>query len=293
MYDISKLYEPKTVEQAISLKAEHPQARILAGGSDLLIKLRGGELAGIECISIYKIEELRGISMEADGTIIIRPLTSFSHVAADSVIRERIFVLAEAVDTIGGPQIRNIGTIGGNICNGVTSADSASTLFALDAVLQITSVQGTRELPIAEFYLGPGKVDLQPTEILTAIKIGRGSYEGYHGAYIKYAMRNAMDIATLGCSINVKLSADKKMLEDVRLAYGVAAPTPMRCRAAEEAVRGGVVSAELAQTLAQTALGEISPRTSWRATKELRMQIARETACRAFEEAVNRAGGVL
>lgn len=293
MYDISRLYEPKTIEDALRLMADHPEARVLAGGSDLLIKLREGGLAGIECISIHKIEALRGVERETDGTVLIRPLTSFSHVEASPVVQTHIPVLGEAVGTVGGPQIRNIGTIGGNICNGVTSADSASTLFALDAVLSVQSAIETRTLPIEQFYLGPGRVDLRPGELLTAIRIGRESYEGYYGKYIKFAMRNAMDIATLGCSVNVKLSPDKQTLEDVRLAFGVAAPTPMRCRAAEEAVCKKALTSELMQALSETALGEITPRTSWRATKELRMQIAGETARRAFKEAVTRAGGIL
>ncbi len=293
MYDIARLYEPKTIEEALVLLMEHPEARVLAGGSDLLIKLRDGKLAGIECVSIFKVEELRGVALNTDGTLVIRPLTSFSHVEGDPLIQTHIPVLGEAVGTVGGPQIRNVGTIGGNICNGVTSADSASTLFALDATLTLRSKEETRELPISEFYLGPGRVDLRPDELLCAINIKRARYEGYSGVYIKYAMRNAMDIATLGCSLNVKLSPDKRTLEDVRLAFGVAAPTPLRCVKAEEAARGKTLSAALAQTLSETALTEISPRTSWRASKELRMQIAGELTRRAFAEAVKRAGGEL
>ncbi len=289
MFDFSKLYEAGTVREALELKATHPQALYLAGGSDILIKLRDGKLPGAELISIFKLNELRGVCMDTDGTIIIKPLTCFSHVAANEIVQKYIPVLGEAVDTIGGPQIRNMGTIGGNICNGVTSADSASTLFALDAVLEISSAVGTRELPIAEFYTGPGSVDLCGG-LLTAIKIPRPSYDGYSGAYIKYAMRNAMDIATLGCSVNVKLSADKTIVEDARIAYGVAAPTPLRCPKAEAAVRGARAS-QAAEIFSKTAVTEITPRSSWRASKELRMQIAGEIAKRAFAEAVVRAGG--
>lgn len=289
MFDFSKLYEAKTVAQALELKAAHPQALYLAGGSDILIKLRDGQLPGAELISIFKLDELRGVCIDTDGTIIIKPLTSFSHVAADETVQKHIPVLGEAVDTIGGPQIRNMGTIGGNICNGVTSADSASTLFALDAVLEISSADGTREFPIAEFYLGPGRVALEGG-LLTAIKIPRTAYAGYSGAYIKYAMRNAMDIATLGCSVNVKLSADGRLVEDTRIAYGVAAPTPMRCPQAEAAVRGADI-AQAAEILAKTAVTEITPRSSWRASKELRIQIAGEIARRAFKAAAGRAGG--
>lgn len=293
MYDISKLYEPRSIPEAVDLLQKHPEARILAGGSDLLLKIRESKLAGIECVSIYKLDVLRGIFMEEDGSIVILPLTSFSHVAQNELVLKHIPVLAEAVETIGGPQIRNIGTIGGNVCNGVTSADSASTLFSLDAQLELTGSGGVRALPIHDFYIGPGKVDLRPTEILTAIRIPKKSYEGYHGKFIKYAMRKAMDISTLNCSVNVRLSGDKKLIEDVRIAFGVAAPTPMRCAAAENCTCGRPVSEEALRSLVDTALSEITPRTSWRASRELRMQLAAEVAMRALKEAIQRAGGVL
>ena len=108
------------------------------------------------------------------------------------------------------------------------AADSASTLFAWDAVIEITGQNGARCIPIQDFYIQTGKVDLRPGELQTAILIPKAAYEGYQGHYIKYAMRNAMDIATTGCSVNVKLSADKKTIEDMRIAYGVAGPVPMR-----------------------------------------------------------------
>ena len=142
MYDIKALYEAASVPHAIALLTEHPQARIIAGGSDVLIQIRSGKLAGAELVSIYALDELRGVSLEADGAIRIGSLTSFSHIARDPIIRARIGALAQAVDMVGGPQIRNIGTIGGNTCNGVTSADSASTLLAWDALVELTGPGG-------------------------------------------------------------------------------------------------------------------------------------------------------
>ena len=127
MYDIKALYEAESVKDAVRLLVEHPQAQVIAGGSDVLVQMREGKRAGKELVSIYGLDELRGVKVEEDGTIRIGSLTSFSHITKDPVIQKYINVLGEAVDMIGGPQIRNIGTIGGNTCNGVTSADSAST----------------------------------------------------------------------------------------------------------------------------------------------------------------------
>ncbi len=291
MYDIKALYEASSVNEAIELMQQHPDAKVIAGGSDVLIKLREGKLAGCELISIFGIDALRGISMDEDGTLRILPLTSFSHITKDPLINEHIKVLGEAVDMVGGPQIRNIGTIGGNISNGVTSADSASTLHAWDAIVELTSAKGVRQLPIKEYYISAGKVALRPAELLTAILIKKESYAGYKGHYIKYAMRNAMDIATLGCSVNVKLSDDKKTILDARIAYGVAGPVPMRVPAAEEAVRGKPVCAQTVDMFANAALQDVNPRDSWRASREFRLHLAHELAKRALTESIRLSGG--
>lgn len=293
MYDMKALYEAVSVEDAVRLLTEHPQAIIIAGGSDVLIKMREGKLAGCELVSIYGIDALRGISMEEDGTLRILPLTSFSHITKNPLIQEHIAVLGEAVDQVGGPQIRNIGTIGGNTCNGVTSADSASTLFAWDAIIEITGLDGVRQVPIQEFYIKAGKVALAHNELETAILIKKESYEGYKGHYIKYAMRNAMDIATCGCSVNVKLSEDKKVIEDVRIAYGVAGPIPMRAHSAEAAAKGQPVCEATVEAFGEAALQDVNPRTSWRATKEFRLHLTKELAMRALRESILLSGGAL
>ena len=291
MYDIKALYEAESVEHAIRLLIEHPEAQIIAGGSDVLVQMREGKRAGKELVSIYGLDEMRGVSYEEDGAIRIGSLTSFSHITKDPIIQEHINVLGEAVDMVGGPQIRNIGTIGGNTCNGVTSADSASTLHAWDAVVEITGPDGVRRIPIHDFYIKAGVVDLRPGEVQTAIIIPKEAYEGYHGHYIKYAMRNAMDIATTGCSVNVKLSADKKTIEDARIAYGVAGPVPMRAPSAEKAAEGKPVSEETMKAFAEAVLEDINPRDSWRASKAFRQHIAVVLAERALKESIRLAGG--
>jgi xanthine dehydrogenase FAD-binding subunit len=291
MYDIKEMFEATSVSHAVELRVAHPQALILAGGSDILIQMREGKLAGKEVISIYMLDELRGVTLEEDGTIRIGSLTSFSHVTQNPIIQKYINVLGQAVDMIGGPQIRNIGTIGGNTCNGVTSADSASTLFAWDALIELTGSQGTRRIPIREFYIKAGTVDIRSDELQTAILIPKESYVGYQGHYIKYAMRNAMDIATSGCSVNVKLSADKKSLEDVRIAYGVQGPTPLRAVSAEGVGKGGEISTELLKKISEAVLEDIKPRDSWRASKALRQHIAVEMAHRCLLEAIKLSGG--
>ncbi|MCC8163892.1 MAG: xanthine dehydrogenase FAD-binding subunit XdhB [Lachnospiraceae bacterium] len=291
MYDMKALYEAESVSEAIQLLQEHPEAQIIAGGSDVLVQMREGKRAGAELVSIYMIDDLRGITMEDDGTIRIGSLTSFSHITKDPIIQKYINVLGEAVDMVGGPQIRNIGTIGGNTCNGVTSADSASTLHAWDAIVELTGPEGVRRTPIKDFYIRAGKVDLKPAEIETAILLPKAAYEGYHGHYIKYAMRNAMDIATLGCSVNVKLTENKERIEDARIAYGVAGPVPMRAPHAEEYARGKALTEETIDIFSKSVLEDINPRDSWRASKAFREHISQVLAGRALRESIRLAGG--
>ncbi|MCI7096132.1 MAG: xanthine dehydrogenase FAD-binding subunit XdhB [Clostridiales bacterium] len=293
MYDIDVLYQAKSVQDAVKLRLAHPEADIIAGGSDVLVQMREGKRAGKSLISIQTLDEIRGVKLEDDGTIRIGSLTSFSHITRDPIIQKYINVLGEAVDQVGGPQIRNIGTIGGNTCNGVTSADSASTLFAWDAIVELTGPDGIRRLPISEFYIRAGKVDIREGEIQTAILIPKESYEDTCGHYIKYAMRNAMDIATLGTSVNVRLSADKKTVLRARVAFGVAGPIPLRAVTAESLAAGQPVSMELAERFAQAVKADIHPRDSWRAAKDFRMHIAVESAKRAFIESVKLCGGAL
>lgn len=295
MYDLKALYEASSVQNAVELRLEHPEAQIIAGGSDVLVQMREGKRAGKELISIYGLDELRGVSMDENENIRIGSLTSFSHITRDPIIQKYINVLGQAVDMVGGPQIRNIGTIGGNTCNGVTSADSASTLHAWDAVIELTGKNGVRRLPIHDFYIKAGKVDIRAEdgEIQTAVLIPKESYENCFGHYIKYAMRNAMDIATLGTSVNARLSPDGKTFERVRIAFGVAGPVPMRAVNAEAFINGKAVTLENIEAFGRKVLEDINPRDSWRASKAFRSHIAVESAKRCLIESVKLAGGEL
>lgn len=290
MYDIKSIYRAKSVADAIRALRADPSAIVIAGGTDVLIKIREGKLAGCSLVSIHDLAgELAGVTLSPGGDVEIGPLTTFRGVTYSDVIRQTIPVLGEAADMAGGPQLRAAGTIGGNVCNGITSADTASTLVALDAVLRVRGPRGERDVPISEWYLGVGKVALAPDELLVKIVIPRDNYAGYTGHYIKYAQRSAMDIATLGVSCLVKLTDDRKFVDDAALAFGVAGPVPMRSPSAEAAVRGLSVEEAIA-AIGQAALADVNPRTSWRASKEFRIQLVQELSGRALREAARKGG---
>ena len=293
MYDIESLYSATSVDDAIRALAEDPESIVVAGGTDVLVKIREGKFAGAHLVSIHELhDELDGVSLGADGTVEIGPITWFHHVTTSKVIQETVPVLGEACDTPGGPQLRVSGTIGGNVCNAATSADSASTLYAYGALLDVKGPEGARTISIEEWYAGPGRSPKKRDEILVKIRIPKSHYEGFTGYYFKYGKRRALEIATMGCCCLVKLSADKKTVEDIRLAFGVAGPTPMRALSTEEALRGMPV-AEAVEKIGELAAGDTNPRDSWRASKEFRLQLIKEMSKRSFAEAARRGGAEL
>ena len=289
MFNISVLQEPESLEAAVEMLRADPGLRIIAGGTDVLIRVQHGGEGWSQLLSLRNVKELEAISLRADGTIVIGATAPFARIFEDPIIREHLPSLAEAAVSMGGPQIRNVATIGGNICNGAVSGDSASTLFALDALLRLESAEGERIIPIHEFYAGPGKVHLRPGELITAILVPRSSYQGTGGHYIKFAMRKAMDIATLGVSVICRVKDGA--FEDLRIGLGVAAPVPIRCAEAEAYAIGRPVTVECCREIGKLAVKATKARTSWRASKDYREHLVEVLTERAVLESAQRAGG--
>ncbi len=218
-------------------------------------------------------------------------MSSFSDIFRSDIINENIYSLSEAAVSMGGPQVRNMATIGGNVCNGAVSADSATTLFALNAELLLKTKNGERIIPIKEFYLGPGKVGILPNEILIKIIIRKDDYLGYKGNYIKFSNRKAMDIAMLGVSVAGYIEDNR--FKDLRIALGVAAPTPIRCIQAEEFAKGMEVNMENIIEISEKALLDAKPRNSWRGSKDFRQHLIKELTKRGIIELIKITGGVV
>lgn len=292
MFDVSFVYEAKDVKDAIKKLVENENSEIVSGGTDVLIRVREGKDAGMGLVSIHNIAELKGVKQDSAGNIIIGAGTCFYDITHNEIIQKHIPSLGEAVNTVGGPQIRQTGTIGGNICNGATSADSASTMTALQADIVLEGPNGERTLNIKDFYTGPGKTVRDRCEVCKCFIIKKENFENYYGYYFKYGKRKSLEIATLGCSVLVKLNAAKDAIEDVKIAYGVAAPTPSRAYKAEEFAKGKKLDDKtLLDEFAKLALEEMKPRDSWRASKEFREQLIKEMAKRSLVNSIRRAGG--
>lgn len=291
MFNFKSYFKADSIQEAIRLLQENPAAHLIAGGTDILVKLHKGKGQFHHLIDIHNIAELNFIARNDNGDIVIGPLTCFTDVAESPLIRKHIPILSVAVLTIGGPQVRNMATIGGNLCNGVPSADSATPLIALNAVVTITGPDRSRQLPLEDFFIGPSQVALEQHEMMTALTISRDNYVGYGGHFFKYAMRDAMDIATINCSAVCRV--ENQVMTDLRLAYGVAAPVPIRCKNTEEKIHGRKVSTKLLDDIAEAVKGDVSPRSSWRAARDFRLQIIATLARRVVKQAILNAGGTI
>ena len=289
MFSIKKIYQPITLAEALEIYTSNPQLKIIAGGTDVLISLHHGKLDDVELLSIKNLTELTGINYLTDGTIEIGTMTTFTEIFRNEIINKYIPILAEASVSMGGPQIRNNATIGGNICNGAVSADSAPTLFVLNADLRIVNNEGVRIVPITEFYAGPGKVKLQSGEILTHIIIKKADYKGMYGKYIKFSNRKAMDIAMLSVATLGKVKNNK--FTDLRIALGVSAPTPIRCTKAESFAFNKTIKEESIKQISEKTLLNANPRHSWRGSKVYREHLIQVLTERALKEIITMSGG--
>ncbi len=168
MFDFASYHRAATLADAINLLADNPQAKLLAGGTDVLIQLHHHNDRYRHIVDIHNLAELRGITLAEDGSLRIGSATTFTQLIEDPITQRHLPALCAAATSIAGPQIRNVATYGGNICNGATSADSATPTLIYDAKLEIHSPRGVRFVPINGFHTGPGKVSLEHDEILVA-----------------------------------------------------------------------------------------------------------------------------
>lgn len=290
MYGIAHLHEPGSLSEALEILAQNSGAKVIAGGTDLLLKIRKQGLKDVTLVSLRKIQELAQIEELSPERIKIGAMITFKQLNQNPLLRDKVNFLAQAAGTMGGPQIRNVATIGGNLCNGAPSADGAPSLLALDARLNLLSQKGQREIPLEEFYLGPSRVDLKPGEVLTSLSIPSLAQGRWGGYYYKFSMRKAMDISTLGCAVLCRLN-DSGRLEDLRIALGTAAPTPIRCRKAEKLALNQKPSLELLAEIGNAAAQEADPRSSWRASREFRLKLIGELTARTLVQAYRNAGG--
>jgi len=278
--------KPQTLDEALALLNQYgDRARLIAGGTDVIVMIKQKKMAPEVLISLRGISGLDRI--EYDGDLKIGPLVTHRAIEKSELIRKQFSALTDAADVLGSIQIRNVATIGGNICTAAPSADTAPPLLALGAQVKLKTAKAERVLPIEQFFTGPGETILQKGEILSEIIIPKPlPHTG--SAYWKHQRRGALDLPILGVAVLLSLDkatvscsdilcttspistvlhsleGDEVFCKEVRIALGVAAPTPMRATKAENLLRGKKISDELLEEAAETASKEAQPRDSIR-----------------------------
>ena len=283
---------PTSLEEALALlKERRGQARVIAGGTDLIIQLKKKEAAARCLVDVTNLDELKGIELE-DGFIRVGACVTHQELASSSLIWERAAALAEGASQVGSPQIRNVGTVGGNIVNAQPAADTVVPLMALEAEVEVASREGTRWDPLGGLCIGPGQCTVDATaEILTAVRFrALGSNQG--SAFERLAKRKALSLPVLNAAAVVTLDDGGNAFQEVRLAVGPIGPTPARALSAEEALRGAAVEAQAIVAAMELAAQEAQPRSNpLRGSQEYRQEMVKVLLRRSIERAVQVARG--
>jgi CO/xanthine dehydrogenase FAD-binding subunit len=257
-YDYIK---PASMKEVFGLLKEYgPKATLIAGGTDVMINIRNRELSPEVLISLRGLNDLRYIRKK--NGYHIGSLTTHRMLEHSDTVRADLSALHDAASQVGSVQIRNVATIGGNICNAAPSADTAGPLLVLDATVVLESTDGRRRVPIADFFTGPSTTVRKGDEVLIEFHIPEET--GHFGsAYWKHSRRRAMDLPLLGIAVGLTLS-DSEEISNARIGLTVAAPVPIRAIKAEEFLKGKPLDDEVLAEAGRIASSEASPRDSLR-----------------------------
>jgi xanthine dehydrogenase FAD-binding subunit len=262
------VYCPSELGQLWSLLEDG--AEVMAGGTDLLVRRRSSGVAR-DIVCLERIAELRQIRDEG-GRMRLGACATHTQLLRSPLVRARVPVLAQALDVLGSPLVRNMGTLGGNIVTASPAGDTLPPLYALDAQVELTSRDGVRVLPLCEFITGPGASRLKQGEIVSAVLVAPPA-EGFLHHFEKVGGRKALAIAVVSLAALLR-TGPGGMVEEARIALGSVSPTVVRCRQAESLLIGRPLSEESLRLAAECVRGEVSPIGDLRATAEYRRQVA-------------------
>lgn len=231
-------YEPKTVEEACKLLFEFgSDASVLAGGTDLIPKMKNGFIRPKCIVNIKKIPDLGCVKGDGERALSIGALTLISELATHPLLLERFPVITTAARSIGSLQVRNLATLGGNLCNAAPSADMAPGLLVMDALVKVTGPSGDREMPLEEFFIEPGRVNLGRGELVAEVHVPLPPANTKQ-LYLKHSVRRAMDIAIVGVAVSLSFEEETGVCSKARITLGAVAPTPVRAKRTEEILLG-------------------------------------------------------
>lgn len=277
---------PATLADALTLVASHPQARALAGGTDLIVQMRAGRWTPDVVVDVKKIPELNELRFDEATGLVLGAAVPCYRIYQDAAVRQWYPSLVELTSLIGGTQIQGRASVGGNLCNSSPSADSIPLLIALSAHCRIASAKEERMVAVEDFCTAPGRNVLAPGELLVALHIPPPAPRS--GAkYIRFIPRNEMDIAVVGAGVSVTL--ENGQVRAARIALGAVAPTPLLVAEAGQALAGKPPTPEHLREAAELAKAAARPITDMRGTAEYRRHLCAVLTRRALEAAVEEA----
>jgi carbon-monoxide dehydrogenase medium subunit len=279
---------PRTVDEALRVLSERgPDAKLLAGGTDLLPQLKNGLLKPACVVDLSGVERLRALRADGSG-LRIGAAVSARTLERDATTRTTYTSLAESGALVGSVQVRNLATLGGNLCNAAPSADMAPPALALDAEAVVAGPRGERRLPLTDFFTGVRRTVLGPDEVLVEIVVpAPGPRSGGH--YLRHTPRRELDIAVVGVASQLTLTDG--VCAKARIALAAVAPMPLRARAAEQALEGKPVTPEAIERAAELAVGAAKPISDQRGSADYRRHLVRVLTRRTLRTALTRAGG--
>jgi carbon-monoxide dehydrogenase medium subunit len=280
---------PESVEDACRMLSEREDgAVIMAGGTDLLVKIRHRSVKPQAIIALKKIKDLNTISFNKKEGLTIGATALLADVAAHPTVLKKFPAIAAAAQATATVQVRNMGTVIGNLCNAAPSADNAPTLIAMGAEVTLTSIKGERRIPLEQFFEGPGLTALEEGEITTSVRVPLPpSSSGT--SYQHISARSKVDISAVGLGAMITMSGET--CKEARIVLGAVAPIPLRARKAEKLIRGKRLTQKLMERAGAQASEEASPITDMRATAEYRKKMVAVLTKRALMEAKKRAKG--
>ncbi len=282
---------PKTLNEAVSLMASHgDRARVIAGGTDILVQLRGGRRSVDVLVDVKDIPELNEITYSAQDGLVLGAAVPCYRIYQDEEVAAAYPGLIDAASLIGGIQIQGRASIGGNLCNSAPSGDSIPPVIVLGGVCNIAGPNGTRQVASEDFCTGPGRNVLQDGEILVSMTLP--APPAHSGAnYLRFIPRNEMDIAVAGVGSSVVLDASGQNFVSARIALASVAPIPVLCRDAGESLAGKPVSDDAIQEASEKAMADAVPINDMRGTIRQRTHLVGVLTRRTLNNAIQRARG--
>ena len=280
---------PKSVSETVSLRAEKGnQARCLAGGTDILVQLRGGRRSVELIIDIKEVPEANQLSYDPQRGLELGSAVPCYRIYQDEAISNAYPGLIDAASMIGGIQIQGRASLGGNLCNAAPSADGIPPMIVLQAICVIAGPNGNREMAVEDFCTAPGRNAMQDDEFLVSIRIPPPKQHS-NAHYLRFIPRNEMDIAVAGVGSSVVLSEDKNSIESARISLASVAPTPLFVKEAGDALAGKAISEEAIEAAAQAAMAAARPINDMRGTIQQRRHLVGVLTRRTLRGAIERA----